>query len=158
MTSKLRVKVGEIEFEFEGSEEFLKAEIPEILKSILAHRREVGVSPIVTPATGQAPGAESLLQGTTATFAAKLGGSSGPELAITAAARLRFALGSDTFTRSKLIEEMKTATSYYKRSYNNNLTKTLAVLVSNGKFIECAKDTYSLHANLIAELQAKLAN
>lgn len=158
MTSKLRVKMGPIEIEYEGSEEFLKQELPELLQAVTTLYKDSGISEPSTPALGsQGETNTSGLQGTTNTYAAKLGGSSGPELAIAAAARLRIGMSTETFSRAKLLEEMKSAASYYKKSYGSNLTKIIGTLVSNQKLIESAKDTYSLHANTEKELRAKLA-
>jgi hypothetical protein len=33
MSSKLRIRIGEIEIDFEGTEEFIKQELPELLKT-----------------------------------------------------------------------------------------------------------------------------
>jgi hypothetical protein len=95
MTSKLRIKMGPIEVEYEGSEEFLKQELPDLLRAVTTLYKDSGI----TEVQGDSPDGASAtgLQGTTATYAAKLGGGTGPELAIAAAARLRIGLGLGTF-------------------------------------------------------------
>lgn len=161
MTSKLRIKMGPIEVEYEGSEDFLKQELPELLQAVTTLYKDSGIAeagPAPSPVSGGAASAAPGPQGTTNTYAARLGGGSGPELALAAAARLRIGLGAENFTRSKLLEEMRGATSYYKKNYSSNLTKIIGTLVANQKLIEAAKDTYSLHATTESELRAKLAS
>ena len=163
MTSKIKIKMGPIEIEYEGSEEFLKEELPALLEAvsdlynksapqIAAQENTVSNSPEAptTPTTGG-------VQGTTSTLAAKLGGSSGPDLAMTAAARLTFVLSRETFSRKELLDEMKTATAYYKPTYSGNFTATLTRLVKENKLMESAKNTYSLSADSRAALGAQLA-
>lgn len=159
MTSKLRIKMGPIEVEYEGSEDFLKLELPELLRAVTTLYKDSGITDIQQDNPGVIGGAPaSGPQGTTATYAAKLGGGTGPDLALAAAARLRISLGSGTFSRTKLLEEMKSASSYYKKSYSSNLTKIISGLVASQKLIEAAKDTYSLHATTEKEVRAKLAS
>lgn len=162
MTSKLRIKMGPIEVEYEGSEDFLKQELPELLQAVTTLYKDSGIADIQpNPATGTGAGAGARPagpQGTTNTYAAKLGGGSGTELALAAAARLRLGLGVQSFSRSKLLEEMRAATSYYKKNYSSNLTKIISTLVTSQKLIEAATGTYSLHATTENELRAKLAS
>ncbi|EDM82228.1 hypothetical protein LMED105_14480 [Limnobacter sp. MED105] len=159
MTSKLRIKMGPIEVEYEGSEDFLKQELPELLQALTTLYKDSGISD-AQPAS--APGAKANAtpgpQGTTNTYAAALGGGTGTELALAAGARLRIGMGAETFTRAKLLEEMKSASSYYKKSYSGNLSNIIGTLVTNQKFIEAAKDTYSLHATTENELRTRLAS
>lgn len=151
--------MGPIEVEYEGSEDFLKQELPELLQAVITLYKDSGI-PNAPARSGSdeegiaAPGP----QGTANTYAAKLGGDSGPDLVMAAAARLRIGVGSATFTRAKLLEEMKSATSYYNKNYSGNLSKILGTLVANQKLIESAKDTYSIHANIEKELRVKLAS
>lgn len=159
MTSKLRIKMGPIEVEYEGSEDFLKEELPDLLQAVTTLYRDSGISDAQTASpTGSKANAAPGPQGTTNTYAAKLGGGSGTELALAAAARLRIGLGAESFTRAKLLEEMKSGTSYYKKSYSSNLSNIISTLVTNQKLIEAAKDTYSLHATTENELRTKLAS
>ena len=162
MTSKIKIKMGPIEIEYEGSEEFLKEELPALLEAVsdlynksapqIAAQENTVSSPLeaATSPTGA-------VQGTTSTLAAKLGGSSGPDLAMTAAARLTFVLSRETFSRKELLDEMKTATAYYKPTYSGNFSATLTRLVKENKLMESAKNTYSLGADSRAALGAQLA-
>jgi hypothetical protein len=39
VASKLRIRIGEVEIEYEGSDEFLKEELPELLKTAMELRK-----------------------------------------------------------------------------------------------------------------------
>lgn len=95
------------------------------------------------------------IQGTTATLAAKLGGGSGPELMMSAAARLTFVLGKEKFHRKDLLDEIKSASSYYKSSYSSNLSSLLDGLIKAGKLMEPSKDNYSLSAESLKSIEAQ---
>lgn len=160
MTSKIRIKLGAIEIEYEGSEEFLKDELPELLKAVSDLYKATGAAteegaPQVDGAMGAS--GSNVIQGTTATLAAKLGGGSGPDLLMCAAARLHFVLGKDKFHRKELLDEMKSASNYYNANYAKNLTSLLGNQVKAGKLMEPSKDNYSLSADSLKNIEAKLA-
>jgi hypothetical protein len=158
MTSKIKIKLGLVEVEYEGSEEFLKKELPDLLSAISKLYKESGI-----PASGQQPTDQlvsvgSTLGGTTGTIAAKLKVSSGSDLAVAAAARLTLGLGQGSFTRDQLLTEMKSASSYCKKNYISNLSNTLNGLVKSAKFVETAKDTYALSAKTKSDLENRLVS
>jgi len=155
MTSKIRIKLGPIEVEYEGSEDFLKEELPRFLEAVSNLYKQSGL-PAMSPA-GASGGGAPQLQGTTGSIAAKLLCKTGPDLIMAAAARLTFVAGQETFNRKDLLKEMKAAKAYYKTSHRDNLTGSLNGLTKDGKLLEIAKDTYSLSANSKSELGAKLA-
>jgi len=165
MSSKIKIKIGQIEIEYEGSEDFLKEELPSLLEAVTELYKETGaLTEAVTDApasaaTGNAPAASinSDSIGTTNSIAAKTGAKSGTELAIAAAARLVLGRKLEQFTRKQLLEEMKNATQYYKSSFGSNLSTSLKTLVGDHKFIERAKDTYALKADVVQSLEAQLA-
>lgn len=159
MTSKIKIKMGAIEVEYEGSEQFLKEELPELLTAVSnLYKASAPLIEANHSATGSDSGSgkSTKVVGTTSTLAAALGGGSGPDLAMSAASRLTFALGKDKFSRKEILEEMKSASAYYKTSYSSNLTKIINGLVKDKKLMEPAKDTYSLSADSRKSLGAKL--
>ena len=160
MTSKIKIKLGPVEVEYEGSEDFLKKELPELLSAISKLYRDSGITESERsediPATLGGIGQNVVV--TTGTIAAKLKATTASDLALAAAARMIFGGGQESFTRDQLLKEMKTATSYFKKSYTSNLTKTLNSLVKSGKFVEIASNTYALSANTKSELGAQLAS
>ena len=154
--------MGDVEVEFEGSEDFLREELRELLSGIVELRSTHIDAPQATPPTTSGNGAQPTtgekLQGTTNTFAAKLGANSGVELIIAAVARLRFIEGQETAARTVILKEMQSASSYYKQSYSKNLSKYLKTLVANDRLREVSKETYSLSAPEIQKLEANLAS
>lgn len=160
MTSKIKIKMGAIEIEYEGSEAFLKEELPSLLKAVSDLYQSSG--PFVDAGNATIEPASSSsgikkIQGTTATLAAKLGGGSGPDLTMSAAARLTFVLGKEKFHRKDLLEEIKSASSYYKNTYMSNFSSLLNSLVKTGKLMEPSKDNYSLSADSLKSIEAQLA-
>jgi hypothetical protein len=158
-TSKIRIKWGSMEVEYEGSETFLKDEVPGLLGKLAELD---GGQPADTAAGGSAVNPRKAktgsgqLQATTANIAAKLSVGSGPELIIAAAARLTFVLGQDTFSRQQLIDEMKTAAAYHKASYVSNLSKSLASLVKDHKLNEPTQGNFALTATTRATVEPLL--
>ena len=150
--------MGAIEVEYEGSEQFLKEELPELLSAVSKLYKSSALE-ANNAATGSDAGSSKSTEvvGTTGTLAAELGGDTGPDLVMSAAARLTFVLRKEKFTRKEILDEMKSASSYYKTSYAGNLTATLNRLVKDKKLMAPATDTYSLSAGSKKSLGAKLA-
>lgn len=162
--SKIRIKLGPIEVEYEGSESFLKEELPDLLGAVARLYKESGAS---LEASGEGSGAGdggeggagtgSGLQGTTGTIAAKLVVKSGPDLILAGCARLTFVSGSASFTRKQITDEIKSATGYYKKTYLNNLSTYLQSLVKDQKLVEPTTGTFALSVATKSELEKRLA-
>jgi hypothetical protein len=153
MSSKIRIKVGDIEVEYEGAEDFLKKELPELLKAV--SNLQYVPPHLRTPGSGGFSKDDIKL--TTSNIAAKLNCKSGPDLVMAACAHLYFVEKKDTFERKTILREMKRATSYYKSSYSNNLSSSLKSLVEDDKLTEPSTNVFSLHANTVKDLHARLA-
>lgn len=165
MNSKIKIKMGPIEIEYEGSEAFLKEELPALLSAVSDLYKASGViedevnfdaAPVSAVSVAATEKAMGSLQATTSTVAARLGVKSGPELALAAAARLTLSLGVESFSRAQLLEEMKSASAYFKQTYAKNLSGTLTRLLKDGKLFETAKNTYSLSASQRSNMEARL--
>lgn len=161
--SKIKIKLGAIEVEYEGSEVFLKEELPQLLTAVSALYEKSNISLGALPAD-QSPGLNdvslpnpSKLEATTGSIAAKLGSKSGPDLVMAAAARLTLVLEMQTFARQKIIDEMKTASAYHKPSYVKNLSATLNTLVKDGKLNEPSNGNYALTASSLKDMGQRLA-
>ena len=150
MESKIRIKLGPIEVEYEGSESFLKHELPDLIKTVSALYKAANI-----PLDKPDPGAGSI-QLSTNSIATKLHCKSGPDLAIAAAAHLTLAKNISVFSRKALLDEMKTATSFYKSSYANNLSKTLNALLKHD-LNEPSSGNFALTEKKKEEVRAKLA-
>lgn len=166
-TSKIKIKLGAIEIEYEGSETFLREELPQLLSAVadLYEKSRSALEPApsnqvaLANATSGAitdPGDKPKYVATTGSIAAKLGCKSGPELVLAAAARLTFVLQMSNFARQKISDEMKTASAYYKASYLSNLTASLNNLVKDGKLNEPSKGNYALTATSVKHLEQLL--
>jgi len=152
--AKLILKYGDVMVEYDGPEEFLKAELPQIVKAVGELR---GIAP---PAHHGPPRDTGMTHGDTAnasvsTIAQRLAIGSGPDLL--EAAALSFALaGSPTFTKQQLRTRAREAKTFWKKSYGNNFDKYLNGLVTNGRVNHLSGDNYALPDGQRTALQTKL--
>ncbi|MBU6298185.1 MAG: hypothetical protein KGJ79_18195 [Alphaproteobacteria bacterium] len=163
MTSKLRIRLGEVEVDYEGDEDFLKKELLGFLKTAIELYRVSNDAPRPDAAkakpSGQHSSAHHGLSLTTGSIAAKLESKSGSKLLKAAAAHLTLVKKADSFSRQQLLEEMQSATSYYRATYSNNLTKYIKTALQKDGFLsEIAKGTYALNALARSELETTLAD
>jgi hypothetical protein len=164
MPSKLKIKMGHIEFEYEGDAQFDN----EAIKDLFSHLESlVGVTPAAAfdaplghPAgqPHESPGVGELpLNYSPNTIAAKLGAETGADLLLAAAAYLQFVNARESFKRQELHDAMKAAKSYYKANMGGNLSKMLAGLVSAGRINELSNSEFSLSAAEQSSLKGRLA-
>jgi len=163
MTNRIRVKMGSIEIEYEGSEEFLKNELLKFISSISDIQRESGLiaegekTDMLTEKEGEKITPPSLLKLTTQTIASKLHTKTGPDLVMAACAHLAFSKGKQSFTRQEILDDMKSDSSHFKKSYSNNLSSYLESLIKGGKLNGVAKDTYALNDSAAEDLRKRIA-
>lgn len=166
MPSKIRIKMGAIEVECEGSEEFLKKELPDILAAVSKLHGERGAGS-QGGEDAESEGREKLTRknghhggaiGTTATIAGKLNAKSGPDLMIAAAARLTVVQNREDFSRKELLDEMKTASGYYSENVRKNFTNYLRGKVRSGDLLEPRSGYYCLSKPKRDEISEKLAS
>jgi hypothetical protein len=158
MTSKVRIKAGSVEVEFEGSEEYMKDEIPALVELLYSlspaddsDEEEESVELQATADTSK-----QKLQMTTNTIAAKLNAKKAGDLILAACGHLALVKGATTYSRSNILAEMKLATNYYKATMNKNLSGSLKTLVKQNKLLETATDTYALDANTQKTIESTL--
>jgi hypothetical protein len=158
MEAKVHIRVDELEVDCEGSEEFLRQELPKILGAIEQLRENAPAPRTPKGGAGSLKHEKSLPPNkmTTTTLAAKLKCKKGPELVLAAAAKLTICDQQSTFSRNDLITEMKSATGFFKASYINNLSNSLSTLVKDQQLHEVSPNTYSLPDNVKTELEQKL--
>jgi hypothetical protein len=164
MASRIRIKMGALEVEYEGEEDYLRDGLLDFLKSLtgIVENSEFPVSGgegdedngTSKPVAAQTADTPRLAP---ASIAAKLQSKSGPDLIIAAAAHLKFVQGLDRFSRVQIRDTMKAASGYYKKSMNNNLSSSLRRLVKNKKLNDLGNDSYSLSKSTENELRAKIA-
>jgi hypothetical protein len=158
MSTKMRAKVGAIEIEFDGEPDFLRDEVPKLLKALSALAKEAPAKEVkeAGASSGEAPFSGGV-QLTTNSIAAKLGVKSGSDLAIAAALELTRMKKKDRFSRQELLDSMKTANSYYRSTYLNNLSSTISRLIKDQRLLEPVKGHFSLSANELAALAPKVS-
>lgn len=155
--AKIELKLGTLQFTGEADADWLEKQ----LDKVLAHVRTVDVDKEpANPATGAGKSTKNGgMQATTTTIAAKLSCKvgAGRDVITAAAAKLTLVDGKESFTRTDLAKEAKTATSYYKATILNNMTGTLIALVKSGEFTEISQGVYSLSATAREKLEKRLA-
>jgi len=164
--SRMRIKMGPVEIEYEGTEEFLKGELLDMVKAVSELYKEAGGSIQESGPKGggneSAGGANNggtsgLYKATTNQIATKIGISKGADLIKAAGAKLYFVDGKESFSRNEVLEEAKTAPSYYSDSnHRKNLSSILQTLVKSDIFNEPSTDTYALTESAIKTIGTKL--
>jgi hypothetical protein len=143
VSAKLRIKTKGIEIEWEGDVEFLKAEVPDLIASIIqAIGAGEGFEDEET-GTESDEGAASAGTFTTASAAARVQAKTGPELFKVALTKLQ-SDGIEPAKRMQILTEMKSASKFYKPSMLNNLNRTIDTLLSTGEVNEPSKGVYAL--------------
>jgi hypothetical protein len=168
-TSKIKIKLGAIEIEYEGSETFLKEELPQLLSAVselyAKSRKSFDSEPEYKSMNSgnsepsvllSLPQSDTKLELTTGTIAGKLKVNSASDLLMAAAAQLRFVQNLHVFTRENLITEIKSATAYYKPGHLKNLSQTLNTLVKGGKLNEQSKNKFALTASSLKDLEPRI--
>ncbi len=148
--SKIKLKVGTVELEFEGSEEYMKGELPGLVELLCNNapdektEEENNSEDILPPSKDTS---KKKIEMTTNAIASKLNADSGADLVIAACVHLCLVKGHDTFTRKNILAEMQTASNYYTKSRGKNLSVALKSLQKDEKLIERSTDNYALSAN-----------
>lgn len=157
MESKIRIRIGSVEIDYEGSEAFLKNDLLEMLHQVLELKRD-SADPFEEDGFAKPPQKDGVhkLQLSTNSISAKLNVKSGTDLAVAAAAHLTFVKSQKVFSRQDILKEMKSASSYFKETYRKNLSNTLRTLIKT-KLNEPSTSKYALTAAAEKELRLKLA-
>jgi hypothetical protein len=165
MSGKIRIKMGLIEVEYEGSEEFIKTELLGMVEAVCdLHKATVLLAGSHDTTSASQLGIESLppkappLKLSSSSIAAKLECKTGSDLVLAASAYLTLVEQSESFERAQLLNTMKIATGYYKSSYSNNLSGYLQRLVAEGRLLQEATGRYALSSSAKRELEQQLAS
>lgn len=158
MSSRVRLKIGPVEVEYEGDEVPSKEELLELAAAAAHIYTDGGLGRKRRTSKGMAIAGEGLrVLGSTASIAERLNCVSGPELVVAAAARLTLVDGEEWFEPTQLLDEMKKATDYYDREYRETLLQDLRGLMKSGKLVEVAENLFALSPTMRRELQQALA-
>jgi len=160
--AKIRLKIEAVEVEYEGRATFLKDDLANLMQNLMGfyqeHRAAIPIAPAAELAgRNNGSGATASLTLSTSTIAARLGGNTGPQLAMAASVHLAVVKKQDKFTRGEINTEMKAATAYYKTNMTSNLSATLSTLIKKNRLNEVATGIFALSANEKASAEAKLA-
>ena len=167
-TAKLRVRIAQLEVDFEGPDAYMRNDLPKLIDSLIKSHRELIAAPPASAGVAASKGATagaahdetpsiSAADASTSSIAAKTGAKTGPDLALCAAASLTVAQGKSEFDRKDILAEMKSASAYYEKNYSANLTKTLDSHVKSGTLKHLAGTKYALSADQRKRFRDELA-
>jgi antitoxin component of MazEF toxin-antitoxin module len=154
--SRISVKLGDLEIEYEGEQKFITDGLLKFAKDFVATTGGTSTD-FFAPGTKPNVNRKSAVAMSTSSIAQKLGAKTGTDLAVAAAAHLILVKKMEKFSHTELLAEMREAKTFYKKSYHNNLGNTLKTLVNAGRFNHLGGNDYSLSESEISNLQAKLA-
>lgn len=147
---KIELELGPLRVKYEGSEQYAKDGLMGLISQVAdielpnVEEKSIELSSDNT-AELQLPGPTTSASNLSTTdFAVKMGARSGTDLVMAAAAYLHNMRGMETFRRSDLLSEMKSAKAFYKTSYGGNLTKSLDTLIKSERLRMPSSETYAL--------------
>lgn len=152
--AKIVLKCGDIEIEYDGPEDFLKAELATLVRAVsdiraFAHTKKASAAGHAHDVGGGGPASVS-------TIAQQLGVKNAPELIMSAA--LSYVRGgAESFTKKELRDKIKDAKSFYKGSYSNNFDNYVARLVKKGRLNHLGGDDYSIPPTELTALNDRLS-
>jgi hypothetical protein len=140
--TRLAIKYGDIEIEYDGPEEFLKNELAGLIKAVASLAAPPAAKLPGGAGTGDVgqPADEKM---SVSTIAQKLSVSNGPDL-IAAAALSLVSGGNGAFTKRQLRDRIREATTFFRSTYANNFDNYVKVLVRKGRLNHTGADNYSL--------------
>lgn len=165
--SKIRIKIGTMELEYEGDSAFLEGGIETLLETMgeLARKvppQEIEREPAVITSIAPKPETElpptsSNVSFTTSTLAAYTDAKTGPDLALCAMATLQLSKGETACTSAMILAEMKTATGYWKSTMSGNNAASLKGMARSKKINEVANGKYALSSGELKRFEAAVA-
>ena len=160
-TTKIRLKVGQLEVEYEGNEAFLEGGIYEMMEKIASlHAKHSAIlsssSPQVKTQNDKVATNVTPFDLAVNAIAERLDATTGAHLALAAATYLTLAKNEPKFSRAQILEAMKSDASRYKRSMSKNLTRHLQSLIKDKCLNNVADGRYALSAPKRKEIESAL--
>ena len=152
---KIKISIGIIQFSGEGEEKWIEAQLDKIIDKVPDLIKLSPVDNTKYPAAGESHNPE-LLKLTTGSIASKLKCRTGTDLAKAASAKLTLVDEKSKFSREELRAEMQSASAFYNKNHNKNLTSSLKNLVKNNVLLETASGIYALSEDSKNSLRAAL--
>jgi len=159
--AKIRIKLGAMEVEYEGDPSFLNEGLESLLAKMAELLTQLPPEPDTAGDVSNGPTPSTPSNGfdfSTSTIAAHLDAHTATELAVCALAKLELVDEKSEVKRADILDEMKSAKSYYKKNMGSNLTSSLKTLIVKKRINHGAADTYSLSATEKTSLESKIAN
>lgn len=156
----LRAAFGALTVEVEATRSFLRDDFLNVLHDLREFAAEAPSTAIVTNSSSNgvavASAPESRLDLTTSSIAAAMNARTGSQLAMAAAAKLTLCDGRDRFNRRDVMAEMRSAGSFFKKTYSSNFTNYLNTLLKDRKLNEVGNGVYALPEATRREVQELL--
>lgn len=163
-SAKIRIKVGNIEVEYEGNHEFLKEGLSDLLEDIgnltsaadFEEDSNESSESEATNAVGQTTATK--LELSTNSIATHYNSKSASDLVLAAIIQLQLVAGQDSCTKDEIVKSMKSATNFYKVNMRgSNLTNAFKTLVNKKKINELANEKYALTSQIRQAAETELA-
>lgn len=168
MDTKISVKVGTIEVKYEGEASFLTQGLNDLLSNLsniqaatpqlLPKLQLENTNAIISDQKAEEPRSDNVEQMSTSNIAARLQSDSAKELVLCAMVNLQLMKNQKTQKRNDILNEMKTATGFYKATMTKNLTNTLLSLIKSKEINEISKNEYSLTSATVNKFKGLLSD
>ncbi|WP_339862833.1 hypothetical protein [Thalassospira alkalitolerans] len=159
--SKIKIKMGSIEIEYEGSSDFLKQEIFDLVEAVsklhqVSH--DDGLNSLIKGPEyiENLAGVGEKIEGSCNEIAKKLSAKNGTELIFAASSKLYFVDCKERFTYEEIRSEMNSASNYVNEAMKKNFAQNLKSVVKQDRLKDLGGKTYSLAAAKIDETRARI--
>lgn len=159
--SRIRIRVGDCEIEYEGDDGFAREGVLALLKeAMLVAPPKLRQKTAIGGAADQAASFQSKPSSglTISTIAAHLNPDGTQDLAMCALAKLQLIDGKQHADKTEIWETMRGATGYFKSSMAKNFPRDLGRMVRGKKINEVGAHVYALTAGSAKDLEAKIAD
>ena len=160
---KIRLKFGQFEIDYEGPTSFLQSDLSTLMEKVTTfcknHSGASTTDPPPSPEEATEPNNKNAgIDLSINAIASRMEKNNASSLVLAACAYLTFVKQKPTFSRKDIMDEMKNATSYFKKSMlGGNLTRTLERLLKDQDLIQSSSNNYALGAAKKAEMEKLLA-
>jgi hypothetical protein len=160
--AELQIQIGDMSFTYKGNQQYIENGFLDAVKQVLEMRPPQNGKVVGAIALGEEPAvagspAKNLQHATTNTIASLTDTKTGPDLVVAAVTHLQLVKGQEKALRSDILEEMKSATTYYKDTFSGNLSSYLDSLVKTKRLNMVAPKTFALTAAERQKLENLLA-
>jgi hypothetical protein len=156
----VKLTLGSLNLEYDGDETFFKDEIASFILAVAPHAGAVRGRQVeaekTDPSANEQTSSKELPRHSTDTVAKLLNVKTGPDLIMAAVAKKILVDGDETVERSVITAEMKKASSYFKRTYQSNLSNYLDTLTKADNLRLISENVYGLPAKMRETLEPKL--